>query len=72
MADVQKNRIKELREDRQLTQKELATLVGLDYTTVSRHENTHRGLSREDIEKYAAVFKCPTHELFFDPAKLAD
>lgn len=60
------NRIKKLRQRSRLTQKELALLVGLDETSVSRHESGHRALSADQIAKYASVFKVQSHELFID------
>lgn len=60
------NRIKLLRWRSRLTQTELGILVRLDATIVSRHENGKRGLSSEHIVRYAAVFKCQTHELFLE------
>lgn len=59
------NRIKEQREKSRLTQRELALLMGIDFTTVSKHECGERGPTPEEIKKYAQVFKCQSYELFF-------
>lgn len=58
------NRIREQREKSRLTQRELALLMGIDFTTVSKHENGDRGPTPEEIKKYAQVFKCESYELF--------
>ena len=47
----------ELREARKLTQQEVAKLLTLTITTISRHEPGSRGLSPEDIQKYAQLDK---------------
>lgn len=60
------NRIKHFREKINLTQKELGRLVGVDETTVSKHETGDRALSDTMIKEYAKVFKVETHELFLD------
>ena len=60
------NRIRELREAQKLTQKELAKLVDLDHTTISKHESGARSLGRDEILKYARVFKCETYEVFLE------
>lgn len=60
-----KNRLRELREAVRLTQKEVAKLLDIDHTTVNKHEAGTRGLTSGEIEKYAQVFKCQSHELFF-------
>jgi len=58
------NRIKELRESRKLTQKEISLLTGKDETLVSMHENMKRPLNHQDILAYSKIFKIETHELF--------
>lgn len=65
MQNIVANRLKELREERRLTQEEVAKLMDLDFSTVSKHENMDRPISRSNIEKYAKLYKVPTHELFF-------
>lgn len=59
-----KNRIRELREERKLTQRELGLIVGLDASTVSKHEDGSRNLQAEQVRRYADVFKIETFELF--------
>ena len=67
-----KNRLRELREARKLTQQEVAKLLDIDHTTVSRHESGSRGLSPEDIQKYARLYKVESYELFIDPKNLQE
>lgn len=67
---ILKNRLRELREARKLTQQEVAKLLDIDHTTVSRHESGSRDLSLEDIQKYARLYKVESYELFIDPKDL--
>lgn len=69
-VQIPTNRIKEQRELSRLTQEELAKLMDLDFTTVSRHESSARALSQEDIFKYARIFKIQSYELFLVPTEL--
>ncbi len=59
------NRIKEQREKSRLTQKELAKLMDIDFTTISKHESGNRGPTPEEVKKYAQIFKCQSYEIFF-------
>lgn len=67
-----KNRLRELREARKLTQQEVAKLLDINHTTVSRHESGDRGLGPEDIQKYAQLYKVKSYELFIDPKDLQE
>lgn len=58
------NRVKELRESRSLTQKELGKLIDKDHTVVNKHENHQRPLTKDDAQAYARVFKVETVELY--------
>ena len=60
------NRLKEFREDRQLTQEEVAKIIGIDFTMISKHENMDRSIKEEDLKKYAKLYKVKTHEIFFN------
>lgn len=64
-----KNRLRELRDRSRLTLEEVSILTGFAVTTISRHENGGRSLSEEAIQKYAALYKVPTHQLFVEPLK---
>ena len=63
---IPKHRLRELREACRLTQQEVAKLLDIDHTTVSRHESGSRGLSPEDIQKYARLYEVESYELFID------
>lgn len=69
---IPKNRLRELREARKLTQQEVAKILDIDHTTVSRHESGSRDLSPEDIQKYARLYKVESYELFIDPKDLQE
>lgn len=58
------NRLRELRDRSRLTLNEVSILTGFDPTTISKHEAGTRSLSEEAINKYAALYKVQTHELF--------
>lgn len=60
------NRIRELREQTRLTQGEVAKLLDVDESEVSRWETGRRALSPTVIDKLAAVFKVASWEVFFD------
>lgn len=49
-----------------LSMAEVAKLIDCDEATVSRHETGQRSMSREQILKYAKLYRCETHELFLD------
>ena len=63
-----KNRLKELRDRSRLTMEEVGMITGFSVATISRHENGGRSLSEDVIEKYASLYKVPTHQLFMHPA----
>ncbi len=69
---IPKNRLRELREARKLTQQEVAKLLDIDHTTVSRHESGSRGLNPGDIQKYARLYKVESYELFINPKDLQE
>lgn len=59
-----RNRLRELRDRSRLTLAEVSILTGFDPTTISKHEAGTRGLTEEAINRYAALYKVQTHELF--------
>jgi DNA-binding XRE family transcriptional regulator len=63
-------RIKEFRQRAFLTQAELAKLMDLSVTMINKHEAGSRSLTREQIIRYAEIFKVETHELFQDAEPL--
>lgn len=64
------NCLRVLRQRRGLTQNEVASLTGLALSTVNKHENGIRGMTKEDIVKYARTYRVETYELFFSPEQL--
>lgn len=63
-SNIPKNRLREYRDRARLTLKEVSILTGLDVTTISKHEAGVRRMTEEAINKYAALYKVQTHELF--------
>lgn len=63
-AAIPKNRLKEYRDRARLTMQEVSILTGYDVTTICKHETSQRRLTEEAIDKYAALYKVKTHELF--------
>ena len=51
------NRIREERERSRLSQRELGLLIGIDATSVAKHEAGSRIPTAEQAEAYAQVFK---------------
>lgn len=66
MSTPSKNRLKEQREASRLSQDEVAKLLDVSVATVSRHESSSRGLTKDMIEKYAGLYKVSSVELFLD------
>ena len=60
------NRIRDLREQRKLTQAELAKLLEVDETAISRWESGARPLTPTVLARLAKVFKCETWEVLVD------
>ncbi len=63
---MQTNRIRELREQRKLTQVELGRLLEVDETAVSRWESGARPLTPTVLGRLAKIFKCETWEVLVD------
>lgn len=59
-----KNRLQEYRNRARLTLQEVSILTGYSISTISKHESGSRKLTEEAIQKYAALYKVQTHELF--------
>lgn len=47
-----------------LSQQELGKLVGVDITTVCKHEAGDRQIERDLASKYAKVLKCTVYDIF--------
>lgn len=58
------NRLAELRDARQLTQSDIAKLLGMTAATVNRHERGNRSLDGFAIERYAKFYGVSPYELF--------
>lgn len=55
---VEMNRIKELRLERGMTQKDLAARLGVVRTTLSNYENEVNQLDPETIRRICSIFDC--------------
>lgn len=53
-------RIKELREDRDISQEELSKLLNISQQTLSQYENNKRKLPIDLLKKYAIIFNVTT------------
>ena len=60
------NRIRQLREERKLTQAELAKILDVDETAVCRWENGARPLTPPVLARLARVFKVESWEVLVD------
>ena len=60
-----KNRLKELREERGISQEKLSELSGISRTTLSKIENNEEvGVNTRTIAKLAEVFNVKPSEIF--------
>ena len=66
-VSIVSNRLKVLRERSRLTQKEVAKILGVNDSIVSRHENSERSLTARYVRDYAQIYKVDTWEIFMDP-----
>lgn len=58
-------RIRDLREDRDLSQQKIATVLGITQSTYARYENGSRALPIEAAIKLADYYNCSLDYLFF-------
>lgn len=58
--------IKQLRLDRNLTQRNVATLLDIDTSVLSKYEKNKRQPSEEQIEKFAEIFNVDSKTLKFE------
>jgi transcriptional regulator with XRE-family HTH domain len=63
------DRLRELREEKNLSQGEIENRTGLLRCYISRVENGHTVPSFETIEKFARALEVPLYELFYDGEK---
>jgi transcriptional regulator with XRE-family HTH domain len=69
------DRLRELREEKKLSQRDIEKRTGLLRCYISRVENGHTVPAIETPEKMARAFEVPMYELFYDgeePPKLPD
>ncbi|PZQ48915.1 MAG: hypothetical protein DI551_00665 [Micavibrio aeruginosavorus] len=66
-----KNYLRELRKTRELTQEQLAELVGTTHATVQRHENAKRRLTQEWLAKYSNALGCHISDITDGPGQSA-
>ena len=60
-------RIRQLREEKGLSQGEIEKITGLHRTYVSRVENSHVLPSLETLERLGAALQVPMYRLFYGP-----
>ncbi len=60
-------RIRQLREEKGLSQGDIEEIAGLHRTYVSRVENSHILPSLETLQRFAAVLDVPLYRLFYAP-----
>lgn len=58
--------IKQLRLDIKLTQRNVATLLDIDTSILSKYEKNKRQPSEEQIEKFAEIFNVDSNRLKFE------
>ena len=58
-----REKIKELREQHEMTQRQLATLLEIDVALYNRFEKGERKMKREMVEKLAGIYNLPSDEL---------
>lgn len=60
------NRIKQLRNEKGISQQELADYLGIGRTSLSKIENTKYNPSARIIQKTSDYFKLPIGDIFFN------
>ena len=60
------DRLRELREDKKLSQGDIEKRTGLLRCYISRVENGHTVPAIETLEKMARALECPLYQLFYD------
>ena len=63
---VPPNRLALLRERSKLSQSEVSKMLEMSVSTISRHENSSRGLTRDVLIKYARLYKVTSAEIFIE------
>ena len=65
-------RLRELREQKGLTQGDIEKATGLLRTYISRVEHGHTVPSLETLERFASALDVPLYQIFYTPEELAD
>lgn len=65
-----KNFLREMRKSANLTQEQLAEMVGTTHPTVQRHENSKRKLTHEWITRYANALNCHPSDITDGPGTI--
>ena len=65
------DRLRELRDDKKLSQGDIEKRTGLLRCYISRVENGHTTPSLETLEKLARALEVPTYQLFYDGNEVA-
>ena len=60
------NKIKKLRKEKGITQKEMAKLCGIPYSTYSNYENNNREPSSEQLRKIASALSIQAIDLIYE------
>jgi len=60
------SRLRDIREQKKLSQGEIEKRTGLLRCYISRVENNHTVPTVETLEKLARAFECPLYQLFYD------
>jgi transcriptional regulator with XRE-family HTH domain len=63
------NRLRELREEKKLTQADMEKRTGLVGPYISRIENNHNVPTIETLEKFAKALEVPVYQFFYDGEK---
>ena len=58
-----REKIKELREQHEMTQRQLAALLEIDVALYNRFEKGERKMKREMVQKLASIYSLPSDEL---------
>jgi transcriptional regulator with XRE-family HTH domain len=64
------NRIKKLRKEKGLTQREMSDILNIPYSTYSNYENNNREPSVELLDKVGEILGVSRFDLLYDPEKL--
>lgn len=58
-------RLKESRKNKRMTQEHVSKMIGIDFTTVSKHENDKSEPDNATLEKYSKLYGVNAHWLLY-------